>query len=130
MRRMIAHAKLVFDHDCHALCRPDLTTETERLGSAGQQGWQLRSLFGGQFRLWARGRATPKSLGPLLLGAAHPLAYGAWADSQSCRNLPLRPPLLRQFPSTQPATFAPIVWWFCTRLFHTVYYTTYFIKNA
>lgn len=109
MRGMVAGAKLAFDHDGNPFRRPNLTTKAERFGSAVQQSRQLCFLFGGQFRLWARGRMTPKSLDPLSFGTTHPLAHRAMADSQSFRNLALRPSLLSKLPSAQPATFAPIV---------------------
>lgn len=125
MSRMVVHPKLAFDDLRYPLRRPDLPAETEGFGSASQQRWQLCSLFGGQFRLGTGAWTTPKGLDPLSLGPAHPLAYCAWADSQRFCNLPLRPALLNKFPSTQPATFAPIVWWFCSNCsFHTVDDTT------
>lgn len=124
MRGMVAHGKLAFDHDGYPFRRPDLTTEAERLGSASQQGGQLRSLFGGQFRLPARGRMTAQSIDPLSLGAADPLAYRAWADSQGFCNLALCPTLLSQFPSTHSSAFAPVVWRFRIYLFHTIHDTT------
>lgn len=124
MRRMAAHAKLAFDHDRHALRCPDLTTETEGLGAAGQEGRQLCPLFGGQLGSRAWTRTMRKRLDPMSFGAADPLAHCSRADTKSLCNLPLRPPLLSKFPSAKPTAFAPIVRWFCSCWSHTIYDTT------
>lgn len=124
MRRMVTHAKLALDHDCHSLRRPDLATEAESFGPTSQQGGQLSALFGGQFRLRAGGRMMSQRLDPFSFGATDPLANGTGADAEGRRNLALRPALLSKLPSAQSTTFAPVAWWFCSCWSHTIYDNT------
>ena len=124
MRRMIAHPKLAFDDGRHALRCPDLAAETEGLRASGQEGGHLCTLLGGQLGSRARSRATPKRLDPEPLGATDPLADGAETDTKRLRDLALRPALLSKFPSAEATALPPIVWWFCSCFFHTIYDTT------
>lgn len=111
---MITHSELALDHGRYPRRRPDLVMEAEGLGSAGQQGRQLRPLLGSQLRLAAWSEAVAERLDSVSFGATHPLADRSGADPQRRCNRPLGPALLNKLPSAQPTTFAPISWWLCS----------------
>jgi hypothetical protein len=115
---MIAHCELLLDHHGHPRRGPDLSSKAERFGSLGQQGRQLRSLLGAQFRLSPRRWLMSQGLDSLCPDLLEPLAHCSLSHSECGSAVFLFPSLFTQLRGTHPSSFAPI-FWRCGTLTHT-----------
>jgi len=123
MGGMVMHAEFALDHCRYPLGGPDLAAEAESLCPPLQQGGKVRPLCGAQSRFRSWGWSMAERLGSILSGTVEPLADGTGTDPEGCRNLPLGPAFLGQFPATQPAAFVPISVWLYICWLHTLHDT-------
>ncbi len=105
---MVGDAKYVLKDDRHAFGRPDLPSKAVGRRTAGQEGWELCPLFGGEAGLSTRGRVVPQGSDSARSGPGHPLAHGTLGHAERGGNIFLLPPLLIEFPGAEAAAFAPV----------------------
>jgi hypothetical protein len=105
---VVADPELASDDRRHPLGGPDLPTEAERFGAAGQEERQLLPLLIGQFRGRTRRHPAFQRLDPALAGPSHPLADGPSRHPEGVGNRLLAPVLLLQLPGPQSPPFSPV----------------------
>ncbi len=109
MGGMVRDAKLAPEDVPHPLPCPDVAAKAKGFSASLQQTRHLRSLCCRQ-AWWRTGSLAPtQGLHATHFGSLEPLADSALGDAQGMGDRRLRPALVVQFPSPQPATFAPVV---------------------